>query len=125
MASSLDTMQYIVDQAGLGSRLSYRKMFGEYALYVDGKVAALVCDDQLFLKSTPEGRQLLHKVVEAAPFPGARNFLLLAEELDDPERLAAVLLATAAALPEPKLKTKNKTKAKAKAKAAPRARSRR
>ena len=24
--------------------LSYRKMFGEYALYLDGKVVALVCD---------------------------------------------------------------------------------
>jgi TfoX/Sxy family transcriptional regulator of competence genes len=30
--------------------ISYRYMFGEYAIYCDGKVVALVCDNQLFVK---------------------------------------------------------------------------
>jgi TfoX/Sxy family transcriptional regulator of competence genes len=102
MASSIDTVQYIVDQAGLGRRISFRKMFGEYALYVDGKVVALICDDQLFLKPTPAGLQLLGEVVEAPPYPSAKNYYLLESELDDPERLNAALQVTAAALPEPK-----------------------
>ena len=34
MATRADTVQYIADQAGLGGRLEWRKMFGEYALYV-------------------------------------------------------------------------------------------
>ena len=101
MASNIDTVQYIVDQAGLGRRISFRKMFGEYALYVDGKVVALICDDQLFLKPTPAGLQLLGDVVEAPPYPSARNYYLLESELDDPERLNAALQVTAAALPEP------------------------
>jgi TfoX/Sxy family transcriptional regulator of competence genes len=42
MGSSPDTVQFICDQAGLGARLTFRKMFGEYALYLDGKVVALV-----------------------------------------------------------------------------------
>ena len=64
MASRIDTVQYICDQAGLGRRLTFRKMFGEYALYVDGKVVALICDDQLFLKATAEGRAYLGVIVE-------------------------------------------------------------
>lgn len=104
MASSSDTVVFIVDQAGLGRRLEYRKMFGEYALYVDGKVVAFVCDDQLFLKPTPEGRKYLDTVVEAPPYPGAKNYFLLQAELDDPERLSTALQVTARALPQPKPK---------------------
>jgi TfoX/Sxy family transcriptional regulator of competence genes len=116
MASSIDTVQYICDQAGLGRRLAFRKMFGEYALYLDGKVVALICDDQLFLKPTSEGRSYLGKVSEAPPYPGAKNYFLLASELDDPDRLGMALQVTAGALPEPKPRATRKKRA------APRAR---
>jgi TfoX/Sxy family transcriptional regulator of competence genes len=104
MASSIDTVQFICDQAGLGKSLTFRKMFGEYALYLDGKVVALICDDQLFLKPTAEGLGYLGKVSEAPPYPGARNFFLLSSELDDPDRLSGALRVTARALPEPQPK---------------------
>lgn len=102
MASSTDTVQYIVDQIGLGNRLSSKKMFGEFALYLDGKVIAFVCDDQLFLKPTEQGRRILGKVKEAAPYPGAKSYYLLTDELDDPDRLKEIVLATHRALPDPK-----------------------
>ena len=79
-------------------------MFGEYALYLDGKVVALICDDQLFLKPTPEGLAYLGSVSEAPPYPGAKYFYLLSAELDDPERLSGALRVTARALPEPRPK---------------------
>ena len=104
MGSRVDIVQYICDQAGLGRRLTYRKMFGEYALYLDAKVVALVCDDQLFLKPTPEGRKFLGVVSEASPYPGAKNFYLLSAVLDDTETLRGALLVTASALPEPRPK---------------------
>ena len=104
MGSSVGTVQFICDQAGLGKRLTFRKMFGEYALYLDGKVVALICDDQLFLKPTPEGLKLLGKVSEAPPFPGAKNFYLLSSELDDAEVLSEALRVTARALLEPRPK---------------------
>jgi len=104
MASAEGTVQYVCDQIGLGRRLTFRKMFGEYALYLDGKVTALICDDQLFLKPTPEGRAYLGAVQEAPPYPGAKKHFLLTEELDDPDRLAELFQITARALPEPKPK---------------------
>jgi TfoX/Sxy family transcriptional regulator of competence genes len=104
MATSIDTVHFICDQAGLGARLTSRKMFGEYALYLDGKVVALVCDDQLFLKPTPEGQACLGRVPEAPPYPGAKLHFLLSAELDDPETLNTALLVTARALPEPRPK---------------------
>jgi TfoX/Sxy family transcriptional regulator of competence genes len=116
MSSNMDTVQFICDQAGLGAQLSYRKMFGEYALYIDGKVVALVCDDQLFLKPTAEARAYLGTVVEAPPYKGAKDFYLLSSVLDDPERLGAVLSLTATVLPAPKPKRAAKAKPAAKAK---------
>lgn len=104
MASAERTVQYVCDQTGLGRRLTFKKMFGEYALYLDGKVTALVCDDQLFLKPTSEGRVYLGKVREAAPYPGAKKHFLLTDELDDPERLGKLFQITALALPEPRPK---------------------
>ena len=113
MASSIDTVQYILDQAGLGRRLAFKKMFGEYALYLDGRIIALVCDDQLFLKPTLEGKAYLGSVSEAPPYPSAKNYFLLAAELDDPDRLSEALRATALALPDPKPKPKKRPKPKA------------
>jgi TfoX/Sxy family transcriptional regulator of competence genes len=104
MASSIETVQYIIDQAGLGSRLACKKMFGEFALYLDSKIVALICDNQLFLKPTSEGKAYLGIVSELPPYPGAKNFFVLASELDDPDRLSEALKITAAALPEPKPK---------------------
>jgi len=104
MATRIGTVEFICDQAGLGKRLAFRKMFGEYALYLDGKVVALICDDQLYLKPTPEGLKCLGSVSEAPPYPGAKNFYLLSSELDDPDQLSEALRVTARALPEPRPK---------------------
>ena len=110
MTSSINTVQYVCDQAGLGSRVTFKKMFGEYALYLDGKVVAFICDDQLFLKPTVEGKSYLGSVTEAPPYPGAKKYFLISSELDDQERLRVVLRITAQALPESKAKSKSAAK---------------
>ena len=47
MASDLDFVEYVVDQMEGAGPVSYKKMFGEYAIYRQGKVVALICDNQL------------------------------------------------------------------------------
>jgi TfoX/Sxy family transcriptional regulator of competence genes len=102
MASSTDTVQYIVDQIGLGRRLWSRKMFGEFALYLDEKIVALVCDDQLFLKPTDQTNAFLGKVTLASPYPGAKEYFLMVDELENPDRLKEAVLLTGKFLPDPK-----------------------
>lgn len=84
--------------------LSARKMFGEYALYLDGKVVALVCDDQLFLKPIPGATVSLPGCPTGSPYPGAKLHLLVTDALDDPGPVIAALRAVAADLPSPKPK---------------------
>lgn len=38
MATTREFIDYVVEQVGIGERMTFRKLFGEYALYVDDKV---------------------------------------------------------------------------------------
>lgn len=105
MASDQDFVQYVCEESGLRDALSFKKMFGEYALYLDGKVVALVCDNQLFVKPTPEGRGLLGTVTEQPPYPGGKPYFRVDVELDERDLLGRLLRTTALALPPPKPKS--------------------
>ncbi|WP_368491963.1 TfoX/Sxy family protein [Sandarakinorhabdus limnophila] len=66
MSSDPRTIAFIVDQAGgAASEVTARAMFGEYGLYLEGKLVALVCDDQLFVKPTIGGRAYASDAGEA------------------------------------------------------------
>ena len=102
MASDRGFVEYVVEQLDLGPALSHKRLFGEYGLWLDGVIVALVCDDQLLLKPTAPGRALLGGAPpEVPPYPGAKGWLLV-EDLDDGEQLRRLLRETAAALPAPK-----------------------
>lgn len=95
MASDQDFVEFVCDQASEAGEVTYRKMFGEYAVYLDGKVVALICDNQLFVKPTQDGRALLSGVVEAPPYPGAKNYFLIADRIEDRELLGQLFVITA------------------------------
>ena len=102
MASDPGYVEYVLDQVGPLPGLAHKMMFGEYGLWLDAKIVALVCDDQFLLKPTPAGRALLGGDPPGVPpYPGAKPWLLV-EDLDDGEALRALLRATADALPAPK-----------------------
>jgi DNA transformation protein len=104
MASRADTVNYVVDQlAGVGG-ITTRRMFGEYAIYLEGKVIGFICDDQLFLKPTEAGARLLESPQLAAPWVGAKNHFLIADELEQRELLCRLVQVTADAQPRPKPK---------------------
>lgn len=112
MASDQDFVDFVCEQANLAGRISTRKMFGEYALYVDGKVVVLICDNQVFVKPTEAGKQVLGTVIEAPPYPGAKLYYQVNEHLDDRTLFSRLLVATADVLPVPKPKPAKKAKAK-------------
>ena len=102
MASESGFVEYVCDQMRDAGRIRSRKMFGEYAIYCDEKVVALVCDDQLFVKPTPGGRTFIGGPAESPPYPGAKPHFLIEGGIDDREWLAGLIEVTAAELPAPK-----------------------
>ncbi|TNJ38896.1 TfoX/Sxy family protein [Chlorobaculum thiosulfatiphilum] len=102
MSSDLPFVEYACEQMSGAGAITFRKMFGEYAVYCEGKVVALVCDNRLFVKPTAAGRDLAGQLAEAPPYPGAKLHLLVGEELDDREWLSKLIRVTARELPAPK-----------------------
>lgn len=107
MASDQAFADFLLDQLQPAGPVSARKMFGEYALYWDDLLFALVCDNKLFVKATSAGRAYLASAsVEAPPYPGAKPSLLIEEGLDDRPWLQQLVRLTVAELPQRKLKKK-------------------
>ncbi len=104
MATDRKFIDYVVDQIALGDRLTYRRMFGEYALYVDGKVVALACDNSLFVKPSRAAAVLAPDLPQRPPYPGAKDHPVADELLEEPERIRQLVRETAALMPAPKPK---------------------
>ena len=106
MATSKNILDYLLDQLKSARNVRARKMFGEYALYCDDKVVALVCDDQLFVKMTPAGKEHVgDRFQEGVAYPGAKPSMLITPDyFDDEEWLSQLIRVTANALPAAKPK---------------------
>jgi TfoX/Sxy family transcriptional regulator of competence genes len=107
MATESSFVDYVLETARLGDRLIYKKLFGEYALYLDGKVVAFACDNSLFIKPSKAVATLAPDLPQGPPYPGAKDYPIADELLDDPDALRRLIEETAALMPLPKPKKKS------------------
>ena len=89
--------------------VTHKKMFGEYGVYLNGTIFALVCDDRLFVKV----KHLEDSVVDALfenreqPFTGAKGYSEISGDiLEDLDALELRVKTVMATLPAPKPKKK-------------------
>jgi TfoX/Sxy family transcriptional regulator of competence genes len=108
MGSDLNFVQFVVDQIETPSKISFKKMFGEYALYSNGKVVALICDNQLFVKPTTAGKSFIGNVVESSAYPGAKPSFLIEDQIEDRDWISKLIELTEQELPIPKPKKAKK-----------------
>ena len=85
MSSDKSFVEFICDQVQSAGLVKCRLMFGDYALYCDGKVVALISDNRLLIKPTAAGRTYIGEVTEAPPYPGAKDWFLIGEAIEDRE----------------------------------------
>jgi DNA transformation protein len=88
MSSKQSLADFIIEQIENAGTVSAKKMFGEYGIFCNGKMVALICDDQFFVKPTIAGRAHIEDITE------------------DSEWLTKLIKITAAELPIPKKKKK-------------------
>jgi len=110
MATELGFVEYIVEQISDECDITFKKMFGEYALYSHGKVVALVCDNQLFVKPTEAGKEFIGEFESAPAYPGAKPSLIIDDKIEDSDWLSQLIIITERELPKPKPKVKKKPK---------------
>jgi TfoX/Sxy family transcriptional regulator of competence genes len=103
MSTQKETIEFILEKLGASKRFSTRAMFGEYALYADGKVVALVCDDQLYVKILPASDPLENICEKSSPYPGAKpHYVIEEDKLSQMEDLPKILFNIAKHLPDKK-----------------------
>lgn len=104
--SVIELIVGVIQDAGF---IRSRKMFGEYVIYCDEKVVALICDNQLYIKPTEAGKQYLGaELHEAPPYNGAKLYFLIDEgRWDDRHWMTELIRITAQQLPLNKKKKRN------------------
>ncbi|MDD4058651.1 MAG: TfoX/Sxy family protein [Bacteroidales bacterium] len=110
MSSNQNFVDFVVDQLASVGDVTFKKMFGEYALFSGGKIFALICDNKLFIKPTKSGREFIEEPVEAPPYPGAKPSFLIEDKIEDMDWLSELVRISLKELPFPKPKSKSKSK---------------
>jgi TfoX/Sxy family transcriptional regulator of competence genes len=109
MATSVDYIEFVCEQiAGMGA-VRYKKMFGEYMVYVNDKPILLVCDDTAFVKMAPALDALSDRLGNGFPYDGAKEHYSV--DVDDKELLCEIIgiLEPITSVPKPKKKKNRDT----------------
>ena len=59
MATSQEYIEFVCEQLVSIENVRYKKMFGEYMVYVNDKPVLLVCDNTVYVKKLPEIEELM------------------------------------------------------------------
>ena len=94
MATTKDYIEYVCERLHGAGGLRYRKMFGEYMVYVNDKPVLLV----------PELAALMADAERGLPYEGAKEHYILDIDDTDLARPVVAVLETVTPLPKPKKK---------------------
>jgi len=104
MASDLDYVQYVIDQIKTNGKITYKKMFGEYLIYLNNKPVIMVCDNTTFVKMLDCIKPLMENAETGFPYKGAKKHYII--NVDDSEYLSNVVIILEKNVPIPKKKKK-------------------
>lgn len=80
MATEKETAEFVL-QSLRGKDFTVRPMFGEYALYANGKTVGFICDNQLYVKITKESLPLEELCEKGQAYPGSKPYYIVEESL--------------------------------------------
>lgn len=104
MATTQEYIEYVCEQiAGIGE-IRYKKMFGEFMVYVNDKPVIIVCDNTAFVKKLDVIAEKMKNAECGFPYQGAKEHYIL--DIDNPEFCKEVVrkLEEVTPLPKPKKK---------------------
>lgn len=106
MATSVSFIQYVCEQLSEIGSIRYRKMFGEYMVYVNDKPIVIVCDDTAYIKMVKDIEQIMENSETGYPYEGAKKHYIL--DIDDSNFSKMVVSKIEEITPLPKKKKNSK-----------------
>lgn len=106
MATSENFIKFVCEQINSNFAVCYRKMFGEYMVYVNEKPVLLVCDSTVFVKILPETEKIMAECEKGFPYDGAKEHFIL--DIENAELSNEIIKVLERITPIPKRKKKQK-----------------
>ncbi len=106
MSTTPDYIEYVCEQISGAGNIRYRKMFGEYMVYVNEKPILLVCDNTVYVKMLDIIAGIMKDAEKGFPYQGAKQHYIL--DIDNSRFSKEVIELLEPHISIPKQKKKNK-----------------
>ncbi len=103
MASSIEYLDFILEQLSELEDVSYRAMMGEYIIYYRGKIVGGIYDDRFLVKPVKSAAAMMPDAELELPYEGSKEMLLV-DNVENRDFLRDLLEAMYDELPSPKKK---------------------
>ncbi len=105
MATTIDYIEFVCEHIK-NYAVRYKKMFGEYMVYLNDKPILLVCDNTVYVKKLNEIASLMENSETGFPYNGAKEHYIL--DIEDDELTEKVIKILKEITPLPKLPKKKR-----------------
>lgn len=102
MATATEYVEYVCEQIKGVGEIRYRKMFGEFLIYLNDKPVIMVCDDMPFVKKLDCIKDMMKDAQIGYPYDGAKEHYIL--DIDNAEFCKSVIIEIEKVTPIPKKK---------------------
>lgn len=104
MATTNEYIEYVCDQINGIGEIRYKKMFGEFMVYVNDKPVIIVCNNTAFVKKLDEIKEFMESAEIGHPYKGAKEHYVL--DMDNQELCKKVVIEIekVTTIPKPKKK---------------------
>lgn len=99
MSTSQQYIEYLCDQISDTWNKRYRKMFGEYMVYINEKPILLICNSTVYVKQLDCVKELIRDDSKGFPYKGAKEHYIV--DIEDADLLNAVIEMLEKVIPIP------------------------
>lgn len=77
MSTTNEFIEYVCEQINGVGEIRYKKMFGEFMVYVNNKPVIIVCDNTAFVKKIDCIKELMQNAETGFPYESAKEHYIL------------------------------------------------
>jgi len=104
MASDIKFVEYVMEQInGIGT-VSYKRMFGEFMVYVNQKPVIGICNNTAYVKILDCIKALCENDEKGFPYNGAKEHYIL--DIDNKNKVKKIVIELEKVIPIPKKRIK-------------------
>lgn len=104
MATTNEYIEYVCEQINGVGNIRYKKMFGEYMVYVNEKPVIIVCDNTTFVKKLDCIEKEMENADIGYPYKGAKEHYILDIDNSDFCKFIVTQIEKVTPIPKPKKK---------------------